>query len=107
MRWQYDAQTDTLDVKLADGEVAGSHRLGEDVVVDIANDGQVVAIEVLGASARLPAIRGHVSGRIEVGPEPLLAFRVSGPLADEEPGLRTHVEQALTLLEKIIGLVPA
>ena len=107
MRWKYDPETDVLDIYLARGKVVGSHRLADDVVIDLAADGRVLALEVLGARERLPSIPSHRTGRIEVGPEPLLRLRLDGALGEESERLKSYVDEALDLLKKLFGLVPA
>ena len=107
MRWKYDPETDILDIYLARGRVVGSHRLAEDVVIDLAADGRVLTLEILDPQRRLPSIRDHGTGRIEVGPGPLLRFRLEDSLAAESDRLNSYVDEALSLLEKVIGLVPA
>lgn len=51
MRWEFDADAGSLYVSLRDQEVDHQEELPDGVVVDVANDGAVVGIEVLSAWA--------------------------------------------------------
>ena len=50
MKVIYDAETDTLDLVFREQPVAESDELREGIIVDYAQDGKLVSIEVLDAS---------------------------------------------------------
>lgn len=51
MRWSYDRTIDALYVYLADGEATAQQELDDGTVVDVAADGSLIGIEVLGLRA--------------------------------------------------------
>jgi uncharacterized protein YuzE len=50
MRVEYDRDADILYIKLADSKIVDTRLLGEDVYVDMAEDGSFIGIEIWKAS---------------------------------------------------------
>ncbi len=53
MKMRYDPQVDALRIKLRDVPIVVSEELEPGVIIDLDEEGQVVAIEVLFASERM------------------------------------------------------
>ncbi len=102
MRWEYDPEHGgLLFVRLAEGQVEGTIRLDADTLVDVASDGLVLGIEVLNGEERLPFLKDHSRGSIEVAPEPLLAFFVSRNDAKNRELLARFVEHVIGILRHL------
>ena len=52
MRVTYDPAADALYIHVSDGEVVETHEAAPDVNLDLGQTGEVVGIEILGASTR-------------------------------------------------------
>ncbi len=54
MKTRYDAQSDALYIRLAEGRINESEEVSPGVVLDFDVDGHLLGVEVLKASERLP-----------------------------------------------------
>lgn len=54
MKLKYDKEVDVLYIKLSEAPVAESDEERKDIILDYANDGKIVGIEILNASKNLP-----------------------------------------------------
>jgi uncharacterized protein YuzE len=52
MKLEYDAETDAVSIRFAEGRIVESEEVSPGVVLDFDGDGRIVGMEVLGASAR-------------------------------------------------------
>ena len=52
MRIRYSKEADALYIRLKETEIGNSDEINEDMIVDYDLDGNVVAIEILGASEK-------------------------------------------------------
>ena len=66
MRLQYFADTDTLSIRLRDAPTAETRELNEDVTIDVAADGSILAIDFEHASRTLDM------SSIEIAPLPMV-----------------------------------
>ena len=53
MEIKYVKDIDVLNIELQEGKFAYSEELGEGVILDISQDGEILAVEILDASKRL------------------------------------------------------
>lgn len=54
MKVKYDKEADVLYIQLSDAPIAESDEERKGIILDYANDGKIVAIEILNASKNLP-----------------------------------------------------
>lgn len=54
MKLKYDKEADVLYIQLSEAPVAESDEERKDIILDYANDGKIVGIEILNASKNLP-----------------------------------------------------
>lgn len=50
MKVEYDKETDTMTIQLRDADIRESDELRAGVIVDFADDGGIVSIEIMNAS---------------------------------------------------------
>ena len=50
----YDPETDTMDIEFQKGKYEVSKEIAEGVIIDYTKDGQIISIEILNASERMP-----------------------------------------------------
>ena len=58
MKIFYDPEADTLRISLIDAEAVESEEIAPDIILDYAEDGRVVSIEVLHASKHAEEVKG-------------------------------------------------
>jgi len=58
MRMLYDPEVDALKIKIREGKSLESEEILPNVIVDYAEDGRIVSIEVLHASKTLEDVKG-------------------------------------------------
>ncbi|MBX3165364.1 MAG: DUF2283 domain-containing protein [Bacteroidetes bacterium] len=54
MKVKYDKEADVLYIQLSDAPIAESDEDRKGIILDYANDGKIVAIEILNASKNMP-----------------------------------------------------
>ena len=60
MNWKFDSEADAAYLQMAEGSVARTVILSENVVLDVDKDGQALGLEVLGVSGT--GLSGLVAG---------------------------------------------
>ncbi|MBI2906976.1 MAG: DUF2283 domain-containing protein [Chloroflexi bacterium] len=50
----YDPETDSMDIEFQKGKYEVSHEIADGVIIDYTKDGQIISIEILNASKRMP-----------------------------------------------------
>ena len=53
MNVEYDRETDALYIRIREGSYAYSEEVSENVIIDLDNEGKILAIEILDASSTL------------------------------------------------------
>ena len=53
MKGKYDAETDALNVRFSDGAVGDTEEMRPGIMIDLDDDGRIIAIELLDASEHL------------------------------------------------------
>jgi uncharacterized protein YuzE len=68
MKVTYDPEADALYIELKDAEAYDNIDVASGVTADLDRDGQIIAIEILGASKRLgpDAVKGCAFTRVDV-----------------------------------------
>ncbi len=106
MDWHYDSQWDILTVNLDDGTVGGSTKLSvPEVIVDLADDGRVLSLEILDALDRLPHIQERPQGEVVAGSDPLWPFQLKGSIREESERLTTYVDHILSIVNALTSPV--
>ena len=105
MRWKYEPQWDILNVWMAEGKTSGSTRVPPDVIVDLADDGRVLALEILDVSEQIPFIRERPEGEVIARPEPLWPFRLQASIGEERERLIAYVKHIISVLNALTSPV--
>jgi uncharacterized protein YuzE len=106
MFWKYDADWDILNVRLADGKIGGSTKLSmPEVIVDLADDGRVLALEILDASEQMPHINERPQGEVTAGSSPLWPFQLKASIGEESERLTAYVKHIITVLNALTSPV--
>lgn len=65
----YDPETDSMDIEFQKGKYEVSQEIADGVIIDYTEDGQIISIEILNASKRMP--RESISGVLVKLPQKL------------------------------------
>lgn len=58
MKIKYDKETDIVYISLSSQKIAESDQEKQDIILDYAEDGQIVGIEILNASSKMEQEKG-------------------------------------------------
>lgn len=102
MRWEYESgHGGLLYIRLTEGKVGGTIPLDDNTLVDVADDGHILGIEILNGEERLPYLKYYPKGAIEAEPEPLQTFFIIRNDKADRQLLFSFVQHVVNILSSL------